>query len=472
MTAPAPAAGVRAQAGASALTNGRAAQRHGGSPQYGAARAGRDAALGVEVGDVRAGRVAGRLVEAARRPAPAGRPAASRTRTPPARRARAPRPRRGPSSRDASPARRAVRRDGELADVQDGLAGCGEARRRSRPRAVRTSGSSGRRQAGEDDAGHAAPPVTATNDSASAPSREAPEAGADGVVQQAGGGRPVGRRGGGGSGRPWARVYRGRAGRVAGVRPQPRRAAAARRRRPPASGRTAAVRRAGSGRCGRPSTSQRAVDEHEVDARAVGGAVPRVMGRGLRPALAEIGERVAQAAGDQARDGRVAGRRVEVADARATAATGRASRGAPRRCAAARRPRRRPSGRWRRRTGRPSRRSVNRQRVTMRVIGLPHDREPGLPGVSENQRTVHASSVSRDGAVHDRAALAAAVPVVAAGAGAGVAGQPARQPALLQRADLLEPDDVRLEAGDRRPRTRRPAAASCSGRRGPAGCGR
>ena len=45
----------------------------------------------------------------------------------------------------------------------------------------------------------------------------------------------------------------------------------------------------------------------------------------------------------------------------------------------------------------PVRLSVNRQRVTMRGIGLPQEREPGVRGVSENQFTVHASRRSREG---------------------------------------------------------------------------
>ena len=86
----------------------------------------------------------------------------------------------------------------------------------------------------------------------------------------------------------------------------------------------------------------------------------------------------------------------------------------------------------------------------MRAIGLPQERDPGLPGVSENQRTVQLSQPQPRRAIRDRAAFAAPAAVVTTGAGAGVAGQPARQPPLLEEADLLQADDVGVEAGDRR----------------------
>ena len=85
----------------------------------------------------------------------------------------------------------------------------------------------------------------------------------------------------------------------------------------------------------------------------------------------------------------------------------------------------------------------------MRGIGLPQEREPGARGVSENQLTVHASSCSRAGRKTTVQRSPAAVAVVAAGAGAGVAGQPARQSPLLEEADLLQPDEVRAQAPDR-----------------------
>ena len=118
--------------------------------------------------------------------------------------------------------------------------------------------------------------------------------------------------------------------------------------------------------------------------------------RGLRPARAEVGERVVQAAGDQARDGGVPGRRVEVAHdqprqrrvepaSSASALRSREAAEAPSQWALAT-PNRSPVSR-----------SENRHSVTMRGIGLPHEREPGGPGVSENQRTVHASSGAATG---------------------------------------------------------------------------
>ena len=55
--------------------------------------------------------------------------------------------------------------------------------------------------------------------------------------------------------------------------------------------------------------------------------------------------------------------------------------------------------------------------------------------------------------VGDGAALTATAAVVASGAGAGVAGEPARQTSLLQQADLLQADDG-PPPGRRSPRAR------------------
>ena len=194
-----------------------------------------------------------------------------------------------------------------------------------------------------------------------------------------------------------------------------------------------------------------------------------VVGGGLRPALAELGERVVQAAGDQPRDGGVSGRRVQVAhdqprqrrvepvEQRLGAAQPRGGRGAvpvgvrqaeP----VARQPVREPAeGDDARDRVAPGPRAGRARRVREPADGPRVERQPRR-------------------AVDDRAALAAAVPVVAAGAGAGVAGQPARQPALLQRADLLEPDEVRLEAGDggrARAGAQRPAVPAVAAQPGP-----
>ena len=72
---------------------------------------------------------------------------------------------------------------------------------------------------------------------------------------------------------------------------------------------------------------------------------------------------------------------------------------------------------------------------------------PGRVGEPAD-RPAHQAQPRR--AIRDRAAFAAPAAVVTAGAGAGVAGQPARQPPLLEEADLLQADDVGVEAGDRR----------------------
>ena len=191
------------------------------------------------------------------------------------------------------------------------------------------------------------------------------------------------------------------------------------------------------------------VGEHVVDARAVGRAVPLVVGRGLRPALAQVGERVAQAADDQSRDGRVAGRRVEVAhdqprqrwvepaEQRLRAAPARGCRGAV------------PVGVGDAEAlaGPPVREPAEGDDAGDRVA--PGARARPARRVREPVHRPRVQAQSRR-PVDDRAALAAAVAVVATGAGAGVAGQPARQTPFLKGADLLQPDEVRLEAADRR----------------------
>ena len=211
------------------------------------------------------------------------------------------------------------------------------------------------------------------------------------------------------------------------------------------------------------------VGEHVVDARAGGGAVPRVVGGGLRPALAELGERVVQAAGDQTRDCGISGRRVQVAHdqprQRGVEPVEQGLRAAPPR-----------GGRGAVPVGVRQAEPVAGQPVREPAEG-DDARDRVAPGsragcVRRVREPADGPRVERQPsrAVDDRAALAAAVPVVAAGAGACVAGQPARQRALLQRADLLEADEVRLEAGDggcARAGPQRPAVPAVAAQPGP-----
>ena len=176
-------------------------------------------------------------------------------------------------------------------------------------------------------------------------------------------------------------------------------------------------------------------------------AVPGVVRGGLRAARSEAGERVGQAAGQQARDRRVLHgrvevahdqprqRRVEPAEERLGAAQPRAGRGAvPVRV-------RQAEAVAGAQVGEPAQGDDARDRVAPRA----RRRQPRRVGEPAHRPRLEPQA---GGAVDDGAALAAAAAVVAAGAGAGVAGQPARQPALLEEAHLLQADDVGLEAGD------------------------
>ena len=78
-----------------------------------------------------------------------------------------------------------------------------------------------------------------------------------------------------------------------------------------------------------------------------------------------------------------------------------------------------------------------------RVAPRPRGRQPRRVGEPAHGPALEPQTGA---AVDHGAALAAAAAVVAAGSGAGVALQPARQPALLEEAHLLQADDVGVEA--------------------------